>query len=184
MNSIPVLDRSRACLAIVDLQERLLPAMRDSDRVLQRTLLAAQAAQLLAVPILITEQYRKGLGPTLPALAGVIQSFKPLEKLDFSAWRAPGFHEALRSTGRTQVILAGIECHVCVLQTCLDLLTADFQVFVLSDAVSSRTDENARLGLERMRDSGAVIASTEMVIFEMLQKAGTPEFKAVLGLVK
>jgi nicotinamidase-related amidase len=117
-------------------------------------------------------------------IAKAVDGFAPLEKMAFSACGAKGFVEALAARNSSQVLLCGIETHVCVSQTCLDLLDAGFSVFVAADAVSSRAPENHRLGLERMRDTGAVIVSTEMALFELLEKAGTDEFKQILNLVK
>jgi nicotinamidase-related amidase len=132
----------------------------------------------------VTEQYRKGLGATMPEIATALAGVAPRDKLAFSACGADGFAEDLEASLATDIILCGVEAHVCVSQTCLDLLDRNSRVFVVADAVSSRTPENARLGLERMRDAGAVIVSTEMVLFELLEAAGTEEFKQVLGLVK
>jgi len=176
--------RAQAALVVVDVQERLLPAMSERERVVQNTVRLIKGAAVLGVPMLATEQYRKGLGATVPEVASAIPGFAPLEKMAFSACGAGGFAEALKATGAAVAILCGIEAHVCVTQTCLDLLDKGMRVFVAADAVSSRTSENCRLGLERMREAGAVIASTEMLLFELLGEAGTPEFKKILDLVK
>jgi nicotinamidase-related amidase len=178
------LRRARAGLVVVDVQERLLPAIFEKERVLQNTVRLVQGAGILRVPVFATEQYRKGLGPTVPEVAAAIPGFGPMEKLAFSACGATAFVPALKAKKVTQAILCGIEAHVCVSQTCLDLLDQDFQVFVVADAVSSRTPENHRCGVERMRAAGAIIVSTEMVLFELLEQAGTPEFKQILALVK
>jgi nicotinamidase-related amidase len=138
----------------------------------------------LNLPLFASEQYRKGLGATVPEVAGAIPGFAPFEKLAFSACGAAGLLDALRARNITDVLLCGIEAHVCVCQTCLDLLDAGFRVFVVAEAVSSRTAENRQHGLERMRMAGAAIVSTEMVLFELLQRAGTDQFKQILGLVK
>jgi len=139
---------------------------------------------MLGVPVFATEQYRKGLGATVAEVAVVIPGFTPMEKLTFSSCGAPGFVEALQTKGVKDVILCGIEAHVCVSQTCLDLMDRQYHVFVVADAVSSRTSENHRCGVERMRDAGAGIVSTEMILFELLGRAGTDEFKRMLPLVK
>ena len=178
------LTRGRAGLVVVDVQERLLPAIFEKDRVLQNALRLIQGAAILQVPIFATEQYRKGLGATVPEVAAAIPGFAPMEKLAFSACGATGFVPALDSKQVSDAVLCGIEAHVCVTQTCLDLLDKGFRVFVAADAVSSRTPENYRFGLERMSAAGAVIVSTEMVLFELLGQAGTAEFKQVLTLVK
>jgi nicotinamidase-related amidase len=178
------IERARAGLLVMDIQERLLSAIFENKRVEENSLRLIQAAVILNRPILATEQYRKGLGPTSQALANAIPNFKPLEKVAFSACGAEGCLGQLKAAGISDVILCGIETHVCICQTCLDLLDKGFGVFVAADAVSSRTQENHCLGLERMRDAGASIGSTEMFIFELLGRAGTDEFKRILPIVK
>jgi nicotinamidase-related amidase len=158
--------------------------MFEKDRMLQSTVRLVKGANLLGVPMLVTEQYKKGLGPTVPELAGAVPNFAAIEKLAFSACEAVTFRDALAIGKRSDVVLCGIEAHVCVSQTCLELLEGGYRVFVVADAVSSRTAENCRFGLDRMRQAGAVVVSTEMVLFELLEQAGTAEFKQVLGLVK
>ncbi len=179
-----LITRPHAALVVVDIQERLLPAMSAAEQMLGNVVRLVKAADILKVPLLVTEQYPKGLGPTAAPLRAAANSFTPLEKLTFSACGAPGFMDALKARRASAAILCGIEAHVCVLQTCLDLLQQNLSVFVVADAVSSRTPENARLGLDRMRDGGAAIVSTEMVLFELLGRAGTPEFKQVQALLK
>jgi nicotinamidase-related amidase len=178
------LTRAHTALAVVDVQERLLPAIHEKERVVQNTLRLIGGAGVLQVPVFATEQYRKGLGPTVPEVAAAIPGFAPIEKLAFSACGAPEFVAALKEKKVSDVVLCGIEAHVCVTQTCLDLLDAGFRVFAAADAISSRTPENCQLGLERMRTAGAAIVSTEMVLFELLEQAGTPAFKQILALVK
>ena len=176
--------RTQAVLLVVDVQEKLLPAMHEPARVVQNAVRLVKGAQILSVPIWATEQYRKGLGPTVPELAAAITSFAPLEKMVFSALGAEGLRQRFQDLNIQQVIVCGIEAHVCVMQTCLDLLEINLQPFVVADAVSSRSPEDCRIGLDRMRQTGAVLVSTEMVLFELLERAGTPEFKQVLPLVK
>lgn len=178
------LTRTRTGLVVVDVQQRLLPAIFEKERVLQNLLRLIQGAAILKVPVFATEQYRKGLGPTVPEVAVAISGFAPLEKVAFSACGAAGFIPALKQKKVSAAILCGIEAHVCVSQTCLDMLDKRFRVFVAADAVSSRTPENYRIGLDRMRAAGAIIVSTEMVLFELLEQAGTVEFKQILNLVK
>ena len=180
----PRLTRSQSGLVVVDIQERLLPAIFKKEQLIQTTVRLIKGAAILGIPIFATEQYRKGLGPTAPEIAAAITGFSPLEKVTFSACGAEGFSEALKSREVTNVILCGIEAHVCVLQTCLDLLDHGLGVFVVADAISARNPENSRLALQRMHDAGAVIASTEMLLFELLGRARTEEFKQVQALVK
>jgi len=176
--------RAKAALAVIDIQERLLPAIFESERVVQNTLRLIKGARALQIPVLVTEQYKKGLGATIPAIAAEIAGFAQMEKVAFSACGAADFEEAIESKNVSDVVLCGIEAHVCVSQTCLDLLDNGFRVFVVADAISSRSAENQRIGIERMRDAGAVIVSAEMVLFELLEKAGTEEFKQILTLVR
>jgi len=178
------LRRARTGLAVIDIQERLLPAMFEPERMVQNSVRLVKGAGVLGLPVFATEQYRKGLGLTVAAVAEAMPQISPLEKVAFSACGAEGFLPALARANLEAVLLCGLETHVCVLQTCLDLLAAGFSVFVAADAVSSRTPENHRLGLERMREAGAVLVSTEMALFELLERAGTEQFKQILALVK
>lgn len=176
--------RAQARLVVLDIQERLLPSIHDRQRVLDNAVRLLRGAAVLAVPVLVTEQYRRGLGPTVPEVAAAAAPFLPIEKITFSACGEPAFRRALPSDSRADVVLCGIEAHVCVTQTCLDLLDLGHRVFVVADAVSSRTPDNHRAGVDRMRAAGAVVVSTEMILFELLDRAGTGEFKQVLPLVR
>ena len=176
--------RAKAGLVVVDIQDRLLPQIFEKERLVQQTVLLLKGAAILRLPIFVTEQYRKRLGVTAPEIAAAIQPFAPVEKATFSACGADGFIASLEAKEVTDVLLCGMESHICILQTCLDLLEKRFRVFVVADAVSSRTRQNWCLGLERMRDAGAVIVSVEMVLFELLEKAATEEFKQILALVR
>ncbi len=178
------IERAKAALAVIDIQERLLPVIFEGERVVQNTVRLIKGARLLGLPVLVTEQYREGLGATVPTIAAEIEGLKQMEKIAFSAYGAAGFEKALKSKKISDVILCGIEAHVCVSQTCLDLLDRGFRVFVVVDAISSRTTENHFIAVERMRAAGAVVASTEMVLFELVETAGTDEFKQILALVK
>ena len=180
----PRLRRSATGLMVVDIQERLLPAIWQREQVVTNGVRLINGAAALGLPVLATEQYRKGLGPTVPKVAQAIIGFSPLEKLTFSAGGAPGFFAVLAHQKISQVLLCGIETHVCVLQSALDLLDQGVQVFVPADAVSSRTPQNHQLGLERMAKAGAVVVSTEMALFELVETAAAREFKEILALVK
>jgi nicotinamidase-related amidase len=176
--------RAKAALAVIDIQERLLPSIFESERVVRNTVRLIKGARVLGIPVLVTEQYKKGLGATTQAVAAEIADFPMMEKIAFSACGAAGFERTLKKKKISDVILCGIEAHVCVSQTCLDLLDNGFRIFVVVDAMSSRTTENHFIAVERMRDAGGVVVSTEMVLFELLEKAGTDEFKQILTLVK
>lgn len=177
------IDRQSAGLVLVDIQERLLPAMWEKERVVRQSILLTLGLQILGVPILVTEQYRKGLGATVAEVADAVHEFSPIEKMTFSGLTSP-VQSALEARGVRDVLLCGIETHVCVTQTALDLLDAGKRVFVVADACSSRSPENWRAGKERMAMAGAMLVSAEMVLFELLGRAGTPEFKEILKIVK
>jgi nicotinamidase-related amidase len=178
------LERDRAALVVVDVQEAFRPAVLDFDRVARNVALLVQGARVLELPVLVTEQYPKGLGRTVPEVARHLDSVEPIEKLCFSAAESGPFSAALGNSGREQVLICGIESHVCVSQTADDLLAGGREVHVARDAVSSRTAENRELGLHKMEHSGAVLTSVETALFELLRAAGTPEFKEIQRLVK
>jgi len=175
-----MLDRSRAALAVVDMQEGFRPAVLDFERVAGNAGILVQGFGAMRLPIALTEQYPKGLGPTAPEVAEHLKGVRPVEKTVFSAARANGFHLGKRD----QAVLCGIETHVCVWQTASDLLDRGIEVHVVSDAVTSRTGLNRDVGLERMRAAGAVLTSVETALFELLGGAGGPEFKTIQGLIK
>jgi nicotinamidase-related amidase len=175
-----VLDRSRAALVVVDVQEAFRPAVGEFDAVAANTAVLVQGARALGIPVVVTEQYPEGLGETVAEVAQHLDGVEPVSKTEFSAVRADGFS----LEGRDQALVCGIEAHVCVQQTAQDLLDAGVEVHVAADAVTSRTALNRRLGLEKMEGSGAVVTSTEMALFELLERAGTPEFKTIQKLIR
>jgi nicotinamidase-related amidase len=175
-----VLDRGRAALVVVDVQEAFRPAVLDFDRVAGASATLVRAARILDLPVIVTQQYPKGLGQTVPEVGEHLDGIEPLDKVCFSAAAADGFD----LEGRDQALLCGIESHVCVSQTAHDLLDRGVEVHVARDAVTSRTEENRELGLHKMEGSGAVLTSVETALFELLGAAGTDEFKQVQGLVK
>ena len=180
-----LLSAAQVSLLVIDVQERLLPAMAEPARVTSRCKILLQAAETLQIPVTISEQYPKGLGHRVPELA--TNSASTFEKLSFSCWRDAAMKEhfiKLHDGGRPLVVVAGIEAHVCVLQSCVDLYNAGFGVFVVADAASSRKLDSATLAFERLRQIGIQVVNTEMVVFEWLEKAGSDEFKALSGLIK
>ena len=180
-------DRARTALLVVDLQERLMAAMPPevAASVLRNTSILIQAAREFSLPVLTSEQYPKGLGPTMPELREILpDGHAPLEKVVFSCCAAPGFEPVQEALGDRDVILCGSETHVCVLQTALDLLQSGRRVYVAADATCSRTKQNWRLGLDLMRQAGAVIGSAEIFAFGLLGAAGTEQFKRISKLVK
>jgi nicotinamidase-related amidase len=178
------IDRRKAVLVVVDVQERLAAVMDERQKVIANCRRLVDGAAILGVPAIVTEQYPKGLGPTEEELRGALSSEPPVTKLSFSCCGEPAFMERLDALARRKVILCGMETHVCVLQTGLDLLREGFDVHLARDATCSRSRENRRTGIGMMRDAGAVITSTETVLFQLLREAGTAEFKAVSQLVK
>ena len=175
-----MLDRGSTLLVVVDAQEAFRPAVLDFDRVVANAATLVRGARILGVPIVVTEQYPKGLGRTVPEVAEHLNGVEPIEKTCFSAERADGFDDH----GRRQVLVCGIESHVCVSQTVHDLLDRGLEVHVARDAVSSRTEENREVGIRRMETAGAIVTSVETALFELLGAAGTDEFKQVQALVK
>jgi nicotinamidase-related amidase len=175
-----LLDRERAALVVVDVQEAFRPAVLDFDRVAWGAAVLVQGAGILGLPVIATEQYPKGLGHTIPEVAEHLDGVEPLEKVCFSATDADGFD----LSDRDQALLCGIESHVCVSQTAHGLLDRGLEVHVARDAVSSRSEENRELGLHKMESAGAVVTSVETALFELLGAAGSEEFKRVQELVK
>ncbi|KWT76398.1 hydrolase [Candidatus Magnetominusculus xianensis] len=171
-------------ILVVDIQERLAAVMSEKDSITANTLHVIELAKLIKIPICLTEQYPKGLGRTIPEISDAIPDFKPFEKMTFSACAEEGFLESFRQYGRNKVILCGIETHICILQTCLGLIAEGYGVHVVSDCVSSRTQTNKAIGIGLMHEAGAVITSTETVVFQMLARAGTDEFKIMSKRIK
>lgn len=179
-----LIEKNASVLVIVDIQERLAAVMSERQKVIDNCLHLIESAKLLNIPVILNEQYPKGLGPTVRDIKEALQPYAPLEKVTFSCCRGGNFAETLASSGRKKVILAGMETHVCVLQTCIDLLKEGYAVHVVADAICSRTEENFRIAIEFMRDAGAVITCTETVLFQLLEKAGTEEFKNISKRIK
>ena len=179
-----ILDKGKALLLIVDIQERLVPAMGQRKKVFANCQHIIEAAKLLAIPFLVTEQYPKGLGPTVDEIKDTLTHYEPLEKITFDCCRGEGFLEKVASLYKSQIILTGMETHVCVLQTCLSLLKEGYTVHLVSDAVCSRKKGDFLTARDMMRDAGAVITCTETVLFQLLEKAGTLEFKAISKRIK
>ena len=174
------LDPERTTLIVVDVQEGFRKAVPDFDRVAKATATLIEGAEAIGIPIVVTEQYPKGLGATAPEIAEHLpEGTEPLEKVCFSATDAEGFDLG----GRDQALVCGIETHVCVNQTALDLLGSGVEVHVPEDAVGSRTEQNKRVGLQKMERAGALMSTVEMALFELLGRAGTDEFKRVQKLI-
>lgn len=183
-----LMNKQRSQLLIVDMQERLLPAMSDPDEVSSACVRLLRAASILGLPVTISEQYPKGLGSTVEPLREVLgNSASPHEKVEFSCYGNAVIRdrlEDLRRRGRPQVVIGGIEAHVCVLQTALDLAAQGFETFVAGDAIGSRQKESRKLAMGRMLHGRVSVVSSEMALFEWVDQAGTPEFKEIQALVK
>jgi nicotinamidase-related amidase len=174
------LQADRTTLVVVDVQEAFRKVVPDFDRIAKATATLIEGAGAIGIPVVITEQYPKGLGETVPEVAEHLpEGAEPLAKVCFSAADAEGFDLG----GRDQALVCGVETHVCVNQTALDLLDSGVEVQVAEDAVGSRFDENKRVGLHKMERSGAVMTSVETALFELLGRAGTEEFKRVQKLI-
>ncbi len=179
-----LLNRANSQLLLVDMQERLAPAIADIASVEARCGTLLQAAAELAVPVLISEQYRKGLGATLPALLALAGTHQAFEKLEFSCFANPALRAALTAVAGRNTIICGTEAHVCVLQTALELRAAGHDVTLVADAIGSRRVESKMVAIERMRAAGIDVVTSEMVLFEWLRTAAAPEFKAISRLIR
>jgi len=180
-----MLKREEAVLVAVDFQERLLPSIQANEGLVRRVVRLIQGARLLEIPILVTEQYPRGVGPTHPEIVVVLgQHYRPIQKMTMSCMGEPAFSEALAATKRQQVLLTGIEAHVCVHQTAADLIAAGYEVHLITDCVSSRAERDVRLARERAAQMGAQLSGHEMAVFEMLRIAGTPPFKEWIRMVR
>jgi len=168
-------------LAVIDIQEKLLAQIFEKERVLRNTQLLIRLADILSLPIIVSTQYEKGLGKTAAEISSLLPDMKPLDKLEFGCFGNSEYCSAVgKLANRGTLLLCGIESHICVTQTALGALNQGLNVHVAADAVSSRTELNWKLGLNRMQAAGAVLSSTEMMIYELLGKSGTPAFKEML----
>ena len=174
------LSPANTALVVVDMQERLLPAIHEAERVISNTRLLLRAAKVLDLPVVMTTQYLKGLGPTQAEVAELAPPRTPFDKLTFSCFGSTDFKQALAATKRNSLLLCGVEAHICVLQTGLDALAGGYEVHVMVDATGSRAAGNAEIGRRRLELSGAILSSAEMAIYELLGASGTPAFKAML----
>ena len=176
--------REDSLLLVIDLQQAMLKVIDKWEMVARRVSQLIRTATIHEIPILLTEQYPQGLGRTHPQVLQDIQSPRVFHKEHFSACLEPGFPPLLESFQRRKVVVAGTEAHVCVLQTCLDLIRRGFQVHLVADGVASRAEQNRDIALSQLRQAGAVITSAEIVIFEWACRANTAEFRKVLPIVK
>ena len=181
------LAREHTALVVCDVQERLFPAMDADHReeVMRNIKILATSARRLGVPMLVTEQYPKGLGHTLQELLDTLgPGLEPMDKVTFSCCASETFRSQLESSGARQVVLTGIEAHVAVLMSALDLIALGYTVQVAADAVTSRTQANWRLAMDQLRQAGAVVTATESVLFQLLRQADTDEFRELARLIR
>ena len=179
------LRREETAFLLVDVQERLLPSISGNEIVIQNSVRLLKAANVLQLPSLYTEQYPKGIGPTVARLAESLpKSADRFEKTAFSCCDEPGFEDELRALKRETIVLFGIETHICILSTAVDLIAAGYKVVLASDACGSRNPDNHAAALAAIGASGAAVVPTETIVYQLLKKAGTPEFKELLPLFK
>lgn len=180
------LESEQCALIVVDMQEKLLPPIWEKERLVRNVQLLIRLAGILKIPALVSTQYAKGLGNTVPDIASMLPDSTPIDKLMFSCFGSDVFCTLLKRLPgqRTTVLLCGMETHICVMQTALGALRDGYLVHVAADAVSSRTELNWRIGLDRMRAAGAIVSSAEMMIYELLRSSGAPAFREMLPHLK
>jgi nicotinamidase-related amidase len=180
------LEAHQCALIVVDIQEKLLPPIFNQEALVKNSQLLIRLARILDLPIIVTTQYSKGLGPTVPEIASLLEGVTAFDKLEFSCFGSDQFRSRLKALpgNRNTVLLCGMEAHICVMQTALGALNEGYLVHVASDAVGSRAEWNWKIGLERMKSAGAVISSTEMMMYELLRCSGTAQFKELLQYLK
>ncbi|KTD08086.1 hydrolase [Legionella jamestowniensis] len=174
-----LLEREQSCVLLIDVQEKLAPHVKEPEKILERCAWIIRLATELKIPMLVSEQYPKGLGHTVEPLKSLTAHYQTNEKVHFSCFRESSCKQNLESLARKQLVLIGIETHVCVLQTAMDLNKAGYDVFVVVDAVSSRAEIDHKYGLKRMKQAGIQLVTSEMVFFEWVGQAGTEEFKGL-----
>ncbi len=173
-------------LIVVDIQEKLLPPIFNKETLVKNSQLLIRLAKILSIPVMVTTQYSKGLGSVVPEIASLLVDVSAIDKLEFSCFGSDQFRTRLKQLpgNRNTVLLCGMEAHICVMQTAIGALNEGYLVHVASDAVGSRAEWNWEIGLDRMKASGAVISSTEMMMYELLRCSGTPQFKELLQYLK
>ena len=179
-----MISRTAAVLIVIDIQEKLARVMDNKENLFDNNLKLVEGFKALGLPILMTEQIPEKIGPTISRLSEKLAGIQPIAKESFSCWGEPVFREHLESLTRRDVVLTGIECHVCVYQTALDLMANGYTVHLVTDAVSSRTPANREIGVAAIKSAGAQLTSTEMVLFELLRTAADPQAKEIFKIVK
>ncbi len=184
MTLVSKLDNEKAMLLIIDVQQAFMGPIKKMKTVVQKTAILAKAANVLSLPVLVTEQYPKGLGNIVKVVAESLGEHSLFEKTSFSCMADPQIKQAIEDKQRSQVIIAGVEAHVCVLQTTLDLLAAGKEVFIVTDAVSSRDSQDRKTALNRMSKAGAIITTTETTVMELIGGSRHEHFKVIQALIK
>jgi len=179
-----MLSVDNSILLVIDVQEKLFRAIHQKEQLMDNLQRLIKGIKILEIPILLTEQYPQGLGATIPEIAQLLPDIRPLPKICFSCCGDEAFLQAFKKLNRKQVLIAGIESHVCVYQTAADLLTAGYEVYAVSDTISSRNEQNSDIGLKMMTQLGAKITSTEAALFELLKVAKGDKFKAISQIVR
>lgn len=183
MEKLGIIDKKKTVFVLIDIQDKFIPVIKDIDKLISNSNILVKASEILNIPLIVTEQYPKGLGHTYEKIDLPDKKYL-IEKVSFSCFESEKFIKKIKELKVNSIVLFGIEAHVCILKTALDALKNNLDVYVVADAISSRTAENKSIAIERMRQSGVFIVSTEMILFQLLDKAGTEEFKLISKLVK
>jgi nicotinamidase-related amidase len=183
MKELGIINRDKTAFVMIDIQDKFKPVINEIDKVIKNTNILIKAAEILKIPLVVTEQYPKGLGKILKEIQ-LPQNQQIFDKIEFSCFGCKNFTDKIEGLQVNTLVIFGIESHVCVVQTVLDALKQGYEVHVVEDAISSRTLENKNIGIERMRQSGAFIVSTEMILFQLMKKAFVEGFKEISNLLK
>ena len=179
-----LLTRENTAFAVIDFQEKLMPAMSYREELEDKTLRLIKGMKALGIPTIVTQQYTKGIGETIPSIAEALGDFAPIDKTTFSCLANPDFAEKLKATGRKNVVICGIEAHICVQQTALELLEEGYGVYVAVDCISSRSQDDMLWSVTRMGEAGAIVTTYEAILYEILRDSKAEGFKAVSAIVK
>ena len=184
MNEIIRFKKEDTILVVIDMQEKLMPAMYNREKTEEQNVRLAKGMKVLGVPVIVTTQYAKGLGKTIDSMEEVLEGCPILDKFTFSAYRNEEFRKTLEASGRKTVVITGVESHVCVQQTAMDLIEAGYKVAIAMDCVSSRSEESLKTAAWTLSSAGALLTCAESILFELLESAKAPEFKQISAIVK
>lgn len=180
----PNLLTKECLLVLIDMQEKLFPYVQDKKQLLRQITKLVRFATIMKIPLFLTEHYPQGLGSTIQEIRRILPEYNPIKKITFSAFRSEKFLQKIKDTKIKTLLICGIESHICIEQTVLDGLSLGLTIHIISDAISSRNKHDLQMGIQKMQQSGGIISTTEMAIYEILERADTPEFKDALNLVK